>query len=120
MLSDEEASRIEFELRSADRATLTRWVKELLDDRRARSGILQGQSRRLAHLRQRLKQAADYLDGLALKAQHEVEVPWPGKLLGPHCGAPTSLVRAELRQQGHAVVHDHADGKTCEGAGGKG
>ena len=120
MVSDEEANRIEFELRGADRATLTRWLKELLDDRRARSGILQAQARRLAHLRQRLKQAADYLDGLALKAQEEVEALWPGKLLCPHCGAPTSLVRAELRQQGHAIVHDHADGKKCDGAADKG
>jgi hypothetical protein len=78
ILSDSDATRIEFELRRADRETLTRWLKELLDDRRARSALLQGQARRLAHLRQRLKQATDYLDGLALKAQEEVQAPWPG------------------------------------------
>jgi len=114
MLADDDANRIEFELVRADKPTLVRWVKELLDDRRARSGLLQAEARRLAHLRQRLKQAADYLDGLALKAQEEVAAPWKGKLPCPHCGAPASGVRAEQRPQGHVVVHDHPDGKTCE------
>ncbi len=120
VLPDERADRIEFELRGADRATLTQWVKELLDDRRARSALLQAQARRLAHLRQRMKQAADYLDGLALKAQEEVQAPWPGKTVCPHCGAPASLVRVELREQGHAIVRDHADRVKCEDAGKKG
>jgi len=55
----EDANRIEFELARADKPTLVRWVKELLDDRRDRSGLLQAEARRLAHLRQRLKQASN-------------------------------------------------------------
>ena len=113
VLADEDANRIEFELARADKPTLVRWVKELLDDRRARSGLLQAEARRLAHLRQRLKQAADYLDGLALKAQEEVAAPWRGKLPCPQCGAAVSGVRAEQRPQGHAIVHDHPAGRSA-------
>ena len=48
MLSDEEASRIDAGLRGADRATLERWVREPLADRRARSSLLLGQTRSIA------------------------------------------------------------------------
>jgi hypothetical protein len=114
VLPDAEAARIEEQVGAADRQALVRWVWELLENRKARSALLQGQARRVAYLRKRLKQAAEYLDSLALEAQEECQAPWPGKQLCPHCGAPAAMVRAELRQQGHAVVHDHPDGQRCE------
>lgn len=45
--------RIERQVATADRPTLARWLKALLDDRLARSALL-------ARLRQRMKQAGDY------------------------------------------------------------
>ena len=75
---------------------------------------LLGQARRVTYLRKRLTQAAAYLDGLAAKAQDEARAAWPEKLPCPTCGAPTSMVRAELRAQRHVVVHDHPDGTRCE------
>ena len=99
MLSDEEAARIEENALTADRAGLARWVQVLLDDRRARTSLLLGQTRRLSHTRKRLKQAAEYLDGLLRQAEEEAHVPWPGKLPCPSCGAPVAMVRAEQREQ---------------------
>jgi hypothetical protein len=114
MLSDEEARRIEAQLPRADPALLGRWVKALLEDRRGRNAIVLGQTRRLVHTRERLRQATEYLDSLLLKAQNEAQSLWPGKLPCPHCGAPVSQVRAEQRAQGHAIVHDHPNGRGCE------
>ncbi len=113
MLLDEEAERIEREAARADRAALERWIRELLDDRRARTAMLQGQTRRVAYAMRRLRQAADYLAGLLRMAQEEAAAAWPGKLPCPHCGAPSVRVRAEQRPQGHEIVHDHPDGVRC-------
>jgi hypothetical protein len=107
MLTDEDAARIEANTATADRATLARWVADLLADRRWRTTLLQGQTRRVAYTRKRLKQAAAYLDGLLRQAQDEAGAAWPGQLPCPHCGAPALMVRAEQRDQGYAVVHDH-------------
>jgi hypothetical protein len=114
MLSDEEVRQIEAQLPIRDPAVLTRWVKALIEDRRGRNAIVLGQTRRLVHTRERLKQATEYLDSLLLKAQNEARSLWPGKLPCPHCGAPVSMVRAEQRAQGHAIVHDHPNGSGCE------
>ncbi len=117
MLLDEEAERIEREASRADRPTLERWVKALLDDRRARTAMLQGQTRRVAYAMRRLRQATDYLAGLLQMAQEEAAAAWPGKLPCPHCGAPSVRVRAEQRPQGHEIVHDHPDGVHCTPTG---
>ncbi len=117
MLPDSEAERIAREWRSADRATLARWVQALLEDRAARSGLLQQQARQIAHARRRLRQAFAYLDGLLQKAQELSRAAWPDKLACPECGAPAVRVRAEQRfggEKSHALVHDHPDGIRCE------
>ncbi len=114
MLSDDQAERIETGLDSADRATLARWLRLLLDDRRARTGLLLGQTRRLAYARKRLAQAFAYMDGLLRGAEDEARAAWPGQLACPHCGAPSAVVKAEQRSQGHAIVHAHPDGVHCE------
>lgn len=112
-MPDDQVARIEADLASADRPTLARWVRELLDDRRARSALLLGQTRRLSYTRRRLRQAFRYLDGLLVKAVQEAQAAWPSQLPCPQCGAPLSGVRAEQTQQGHAIVHDHPDGMHC-------
>ncbi len=114
MLLDDQADRIEAALDGADRGTLVRWVKELLADRRARSALLQGQTRRVAYAKRRLHQAATYLSGLLQQAEDEAAAAWPGQLACPTCGAPATAVTAEQRKQGHAVVHKHPDGTRCE------
>jgi CRP-like cAMP-binding protein len=114
MLSDEEERRIRNLAATADRGTLLRWVGELLEDRKERSALLQQLARQLTHVRRRLRQASSYLDGLLQRAEGTSREPWPGKLPCPHCGAPAVLVRAELRREGHVVVHDHPDGVHCE------
>jgi hypothetical protein len=102
-------------LTGAGRDVLERWVRELLADRRARTSLLLGQSRRVHYARRRLGQAARYLDGLMLKAEQEARAAWPQQAPCPKCGAPLSGVRAEEREtSGHAVVHEHADGTRCE------
>jgi hypothetical protein len=119
VLPDDQAERIEAGLGSADRATLARWLRLLLDDRRARTALLLGQTRRLSHSRKRLVQASAYLDGLLRAAEDEARAAWPDKLPCPHCGAPSAVVKAEQRKQGHAIVHAHPDGVRCEGGGGQ-
>lgn len=114
VISDQEAERIEREASRADRATLLRWIRELLSDRRTRSALLLGQTRRVAYARGRLHQAATYLASLLHRAEEEASAAWPGKLPCPHCGAPVAGVKAEQRTQGHAVVHAHPDGTRCE------
>ena len=114
MLPDDQAERIEAGLASADQATLARWVRLLLDDRRARNALLLGQSRRLAYARRRLAQAFTYMDGLLRAAEEEARAAWPGQLACPSCGAPSTVVKAEQRRQGHAIVHAHPDGVRCE------
>ena len=114
VLPDEQAERIEAGLASADRATLARWLRLLLDDRRARTALLLGQTRRLSYARKRLGQAFTYMDGLLRAAEDEARAAWPGKLACPRCGAPSAVVKAEQRTQGHAIVHAHPDGLRCE------
>jgi hypothetical protein len=114
VLSDEEARRIQDQSTAADRGALLRWVRELLEDRKERSALLQRLARQLAYARRRLRQASNYLDGLLQRAEGTSREPWPGKLPCPHCGAPAVLVRAEQRSEGHVVVHDHPDGVHCE------
>ena len=114
MLPDDQAERMEAGLGSADRATLARWLRVLLDDRRARTALLLGQTRRLAYARKRLGQAFTYMDALLRAAEDEARAAWPGKLACPHCGAPSAVVKAEQRRQGHAIVYDHPDGVRCE------
>jgi hypothetical protein len=114
VLPDDQAERIGAGLASADRSTLARWVRLLLDDRRARTSLLLGQTRRLAYARKRLAQASAYMDGLLRAAEDEARAAWPGQLPCPRCGAPSAVVKAEQRKQGHAVVHAHPDGVRCE------
>jgi hypothetical protein len=114
VLPDDQAERIEASLASADRATLARWARELLEDRRARTALVLGQTRRLAYARTRLAQAFTYMDGLLRAAEEEARAAWPGQLACPHCGAPSAVVKAEQRRQGHAIVHAHPDGVRCE------
>ncbi len=114
MLPDAQAERIEAGLGSADRATLARWLRLLLDDRGARTALLLGQTRRLAYARKRLAQAFTYMDGLLRAAEEEAKTAWPGQLACPSCGAPSAVVKAEQRKQGHAIVHAHPDGVRCE------
>jgi hypothetical protein len=114
VLPDHQAERIEAGFATADRATLSRWVQSLLDDRRARTAAFLAQTRRLAHARHRLRQAFEYLDALMRAAEEEASAGWPGKLPCPHCGAPAANVKAEQRAQGHSVVHQHPDGVRCE------
>jgi len=119
VLPDDQAERIEAGLGSADRATLARWARLLLDDRRARTALLLGRTRRPSYARKRLAQAFAYMDGLLRTAEEEAKAPWPGRLPCPHCGAPAVVVKAEQRTLGHAIVHAHADGVRCEGPGGR-
>lgn len=116
-MPDAEAERIAREAPSASRDTLARWVQALVEDRAARSGLLQRQARQLTYTRRRLRQAFAYLDGLLQKAQGQSREAWPDKLPCPKCGAPAVRVRAEQRYGGktsHAVVYDHPDGVRCE------
>jgi hypothetical protein len=47
---------------------LRRWLGQLRADRRARSALIQSLSRQLQHLRERIRQAGDHLDGLTVGA----------------------------------------------------
>jgi hypothetical protein len=60
-----------------------------------------------------MMQAHAYLDGLLRAAEAEAKAAWPG-VPCPKCGAPVAAIKAEQRQQGHAVVHAHPDGTRCE------
>jgi hypothetical protein len=71
---------------------LRRWLGQLLADRRARSALIESLSRRIHHLRERIRQASAYLDGLTEGAMKVAAEPWPGKLPCPRCGAPVVMV----------------------------
>jgi hypothetical protein len=114
VLSDEDGKRIQDLAMAADRETLLRWVRELLDDRKERRALLRRLARQLAYTRRRLRQASNYLDGLLRRAEGTSREPWPGRVPCPHCGAPAVLVRAEQGSEGHVVVHEHPDGVYCE------
>ncbi len=59
MLADVDARRIEDQSAAADRETLLRWVKELLEDGKERSVLLKRLARQLAYTRRCLRQAGD-------------------------------------------------------------
>jgi hypothetical protein len=82
--------------------------------RRSRSFPRCGQNRRLAYARKRLGHAFTCMDGLLRAAEDEARAAWPGKLACPRCGAPSAVVKAEQKTQGHAIVHAHPDGVRCE------
>lgn len=116
MLSDPEAQRIADQAGNcADRATMTRWVRALLEDRKARSALILSLSRQLHHTRKRLAQAAQYLDGLLGKAHEATRQPWPKQDVCERCGAPVNAVRAlPQKPTGHRQVTGHPDGTTCD------
>lgn len=114
MLPDPEAQRISDQVDRSDRATLVRWVRALLEDRKARSALILGLSRQLHHARRRLAQAASYLDGLLAKAHDATRVPWPKQDLCERCGAPVDSAKAvPIKPTGHQLVTGHPDGTTC-------
>jgi hypothetical protein len=113
MLSEDEVRRIG-ELRVNDRAA-RHWLDRLLDDRRQLVVVIQGLARQIHYLRGRMRQAARYLDGLAEKAEATARAPWPSKLPCPRCGASADRLAVDYRpDQGHTLIHTHADGTKCE------
>jgi hypothetical protein len=114
VLLDPEAQRISDQVDRSDRATLVRWVRALLEDRKARSALILSLSRQLHHARRRLTQAAGYLDGLLAKAHDVTRQPWPKQELCERCGAPVDSAKAvPVKPTGHHLVTGHPDGTTC-------
>jgi hypothetical protein len=115
ILPDPDAARISDEVaRCSDRATMTRWIRALLEDRKARSALILSLSRQLHHVRGRLAQATKYLDGLLGKAHESSREPWPKQLFCEHCGAPADSAAAMPQvPTGHQIVTRHPDGTTC-------
>lgn len=115
VLSDHEAARIsEGTERTKDATTLVRWIRALLDDRRARSALILRLSRQLHHVRGRLAQATRYLDGLLKKAHEDSREPWPDKAVCDQCGAPLDRVKTTPREPtGHHLANEHPDGTKC-------
>jgi hypothetical protein len=120
LLDDSEAERIAEGLRATQHApTLAGWARALLEDRRARSAVILRLSRELHHVRQRLRQAAKYLDGLVGNVEVSAREPWRDKQSCPVCGAVAVRVATRSdpsRAGGHVLVHLHPDGKKCESA----
>ena len=113
MLSEEEIQRVA-DLRVSD-PVARQWLDRLLGDRRHLVAVIQALARQVHYLRGRMKQAATYLDGLAEKAEQTARDPWPSKLACPRCGAAVDRLRVDYRSdQGHALIHTHPDGTTCE------
>jgi plasmid stabilization system protein ParE len=103
MLSDHEAEEIARGRREGvGGPILLKWVDQLLADRLERI-------RQLEHLRERLRQAFRYLDGLVRAAQRPSAAPTAAPLC-PHCRKP--YVRAAGRSPA-AIVYVHADGREC-------
>ena len=74
-LGDDHAARVKEivrDRRDQKDPQLASWTAKLLDDRAARSALIQRLSRQLHHVRQRLMQAARYVDGLLDKAAQTV------------------------------------------------
>jgi len=105
MLSDREADEIERGRREKMGGPIVlKWVDQLLADRRERI-------RQLVHLRQRLRQAFRYLDGLARDVQG-APLATPRKPMCPMCGRP--YVQASgVSPRG--IVYTHADRRECRG-----
>ena len=114
MLSEDEVRRIA-ELRVTD-PVAKQWLARLLDERRRLVATIQGLARQVHYLRQRIGQAAEYLDGLAGKAEETARAPWPTQQPCPRCGAAIERVAVDYRpEHGHRTVHRHPDGTVCEG-----
>jgi hypothetical protein len=119
-LADEDAARVKEMVRDRREQKdpqLAHWTAKLLDDRAARSAVIQRLARHLHRLRRRFGQAAHYIDGLLASAHAATREPWPQKLLCPHCGAPVDQVRADHRPEDprhHVTVHCHVDGVRCD------
>jgi hypothetical protein len=115
LLDDPQADRISDEVsKCSDRATMTRWVRALLEDRKARSALILRLARELHHVRGRLAQASAYLDGLLGRAHEATREPWPQQLPCEHCGAPAESAAAiPQTPTGHQIVTRHPDGTTC-------
>jgi hypothetical protein len=114
VLPDAEAERISDQVDRSDRAALVRWVRALLEDRRARSALILSLSRQLHHTRRRLAQAASYLDGLLAKAHAATRQPWPKQEVCERCGAPANSAKAvPEKPTGHRILTGHPDGTAC-------
>jgi hypothetical protein len=117
LIDDSAAARIEEGLAArTPEPTVARWMRALLDDRKARSALILRLARQLHHARRRLRQAAAYLDGLLAKAHEDAREPWPDKTICESCGAPLDRVRTTPRTtSGHRLTNEHPDGTKCHG-----
>jgi hypothetical protein len=112
MLSEDEIRRIK-ELRVDPK--LRHWFDRLLEERLRLVSVVQSLARQVHYLRQRMKQAAEYLDTLAQRAEETAKAPWHRQAPCPRCGAPLErLTVAYSPERGHARLHRHADGTVCE------
>ena len=104
MLSDREADEIERGRRAhVGGPIVLKWVDQLLADRRERV-------RQLEYLRQRLRQAFRYLDGLVRDAQEAPPAAPRERPSCPACGKP--YVRASgVSPRG--IVYTHSDRREC-------
>lgn len=104
MLSDREAEEIERgRQHKVGGPIVLKWVDQLLADRRERI-------RQLAHLRQRMRQAFRYLDGLVGNDSPPPKARAETKPVCPMCGKP--YVRASgVSPRG--IVYTHADRNEC-------
>jgi len=67
------------------------------------------------HIGTGLSAAIQGVDGLAEKAEATARAPWPSKLPCPRCGASADRLTVDYRpDQGHTLIHTHADGTKCE------
>ena len=103
MLSDHEAAEIARARRSGiGGPILLKWVDQLLADRLERI-------RQLDHLRERLRQAFRYLDGLVRDVQRPRAASTPAPPC-PLCGKP--YLRAAGRSSS-GIVYVHTGGREC-------
>jgi hypothetical protein len=122
MLSDDDARRAEDLARGLRDPAARHCIRALLHDRRERIALELEIARKVAHLRQRLVQAARYFNGLLEEAQGVANRPWPKRVTCPSCGAPSLRVLAEPTPQpgaggSHRLIHVHEDGRRCPEAG---
>ena len=104
MLSDRDAEEIERgRKQGAGGPVVLKWLDQLLQDRRERI-------QQLEHLRKRLHQAFQYLDGLVREARQAAPVN-PRTLACPKCGRPYE--RASGRSP-DGVTYFHPGGARCE------